>query len=368
MEVASETTVERAYGSRAGEVEDALLEMATLRGPGIKLPTIQELCDQFDTCRPTLDRALASLEQRGVIRRKRGSGIYVSPGIHQNTIGVVFGGDIFAARFSPYWGLLLQAVREQTGARADLRTQAYMDISQGHDGLGGHGQLVEDLEAKRLDGLLLFIEAPGLLDHLAAYGVPVVAPGVSGSNGCAVYDPSAKLRLFAEALAARKCRRVALMPSIADFRQPLEQALRKAGVADAEVSVPYADLQPTAETPHEEVGHEIMQRILSDGSGRLPDAVVSLEDDTLARGAITALLQAGLKPGRDIQVASQVNKGSPVLKLHAADIIQIEIDPAEIVRIGLATLETRMAGRTPERKPVLLAPVLVGRVLVNGEW
>lgn len=349
--------------SKGRQVEEALKELAIFRGPGIKLPTIRELCVQLQTCRPTLERALSSLEQRDILRRKHGSGIYVSECIRQKTIGVVFGGDIFSSGFSPYWGLLLKSVREQTGGRSDLRAQAYMDISQGHDGLAGHTQLVEDLEAKRLDGILLFgLSLNAVPEQLGAYGVPLVVSGAEGPGWRVTGDAAELLNLFAGELAARKCRHVVLMQPLDDYRQPLEDALRRAGVPNAKVSDSHRDLLFPSGSVHEQLGYEVMQRILSMAPGTpLPDAVVCIDDDTTASGAITALLQAGLKLGKDIQIASKVNKGSPLLSLYAADMIQIEIDPAEEVGLCLEMLETLMAGGTPERNPVWIKPKLVRR-------
>ncbi len=53
-------------------VTDALLDLGRSRGPGIKLPTMREMCVQFDVSRTTLEAALAPLEQRGLIFHKHG--------------------------------------------------------------------------------------------------------------------------------------------------------------------------------------------------------------------------------------------------------------------------------------------------------
>jgi hypothetical protein len=164
--------------SKTVSAREALLKLAEARGPGVKLPTLQQLCARLEVSRTTLERAMVPLERRGLLQRKHGSGIYVCDRIRQKTIGVVFGGDIFSPGFSPFWGLLLEAVCRQAGDRR-MRPRPYIDISAGHEGLLGHVQLVEDLDAGRLDGLLLFTphyehdEAGELCDH----GVPLVVFG-----------------------------------------------------------------------------------------------------------------------------------------------------------------------------------------------
>ncbi len=48
-------------------------------GPGDRLPTDSEFASQFDTSRLTVIRAIRDLESEGLVRRKAGSGTFVSP-------------------------------------------------------------------------------------------------------------------------------------------------------------------------------------------------------------------------------------------------------------------------------------------------
>lgn len=55
--------------------ETALTELA----PGDRIPTEQELCDQFGVSRITVRQAVASLVREGILARQRGRGTYVLP-------------------------------------------------------------------------------------------------------------------------------------------------------------------------------------------------------------------------------------------------------------------------------------------------
>lgn len=328
------------------------------------MPTVRRLCTTFSVSTSTLDIALHELEVRGAIVREHGRGIFTSPTIHQKTIGVVFGGDIFLPQFSPFWGLLLQAVREQAGG-CDIRPLAYLDISQGHAEIGGHTQLREDLAAQRLDGLLLL--SP---DHtydeasqLRAFCVPLVVFGGKPPDWRVAHDIARCVRLAAQALARHGCRRIALLGhGVLDFHPLLADAPQE-GDTDVQVadwSYETWTCRIPAAGSHENLAHRLTQRMIADmGSNPLPDGLVSL-DDTMTRGCIAALLQAGLRPGRDLHIATIVNKSSTVLDLYADELIGIEFDPAQSMHAALEMLTTLMQGGTPPHNPVKIAPEYIG--------
>ncbi len=339
----------------------ALFALAHDLGPDARLPTVRTLCRTFGVSTSTLDPVLRSLEQRGAIVRQHGRGIFVSKEIQRKTIGVVFGGDIFGTGFSPFWGLLLQAVREQAGGRNFL-PQAYLDISQGRQGLSGQAQLVEDLESLRLDGLLLI--APDYhrdeAAELRAYGVPLVVMGGASSGWSVAHDLSCFLSLAVQELSARGCRRVALLGlSKTAGREGIDHDLRQAGDAGGPLLDwsydTWASRLPGSES-REMFALELAKRMIADRAVTpLPDGLISL-DDTMTRGVITALQQAGLQPGRDLSIVTAANRGSPVLQAYAANLIQIEYDPAENVNAALTMLETLTTGGTPPFSRMLIAP------------
>ncbi len=353
--------------NKSETVGKALMALARARGPGVKLPTFEELCLQFSVSRTTLERAMEPLERQGLVRRKHGSGIYVQPAISLKTVGVVFGGDIFSPGFSPFWSLLLGSVRQQAGGR-DLQPRAYFDLSEGGPDCGGHVQLFEDLEACRLHGLLLC--APQKDDQewrwLDACAVPRVSFSAAGSPWCVSFDYDAFFRLATAALAPSGCRSVALLGhGILAQRPQIASALAQAGLADVQVVdwsyETWSKIIPGAGS-HEHCARALAQRLLADADRTpLPDAVISTED-TATRGLVAALQQAGLQPGRDLRIVTSENTGSPVLDPFADGLTRIAFDPADVIRAALGMLETLMAGGTPPQPAALIAPRGV------GEW
>lgn len=350
------------HQQRVHHTRNALLKMVRTRGPGIKLPTFQEMCTDLAVTRTQLEQALSSLEAGGLILRRHGSGIYGTERVAQKTIGVVFGGDIFGKDFSPFWSLLLQAVREQAGDR-QFRPRAYLDISDSAGGLDGHEQLVEDLEAHRLDGLLLLAPA---FDHdeaaeLRAHGVPqVVFGGNAPADWSVTIDWSPFLKRVADELVPTGCQRVGVLAQLAQ-RAELEEVLRAAGRHDIQTDdwsyETWAPTIPGAGTRENCARRLTEQMLAGHATNPLPDTLVSL-DDTATRGVITALAAAGLRPGRDIRIVTAENKGSPVLEPWPAELTRLEFDPQAWVKAALEMLATLMDGRTPAVNPVRVAPAV----------
>ncbi len=338
------------------ELSAAIRRLAVARGAGGKLPTVRELSQQFAQPVREIDKALLPLERRGLVQRKHGSGIYVTDRIRQKTIGVAFGGDIYRPDYSPFWALLLKAVRDEAGERS-LQHQVYIDISDQRDKPGSHTQLFNDLEEQRLDGLLLLSPHwnPAGMCELRASGVPLVVLGGSEpTDWSVIIDWRPLIRRAGSELARQGCRHVGLMmpPS---HHPIIEAALRQAGATD--VRIDDWSRETWERGIHDASTNETCARLLTRrmiaaaATTPLPDALVSLED-TATRGAITALLQAGLHPGRDIRVITAENKGSSVLEPYAADITRFALHPRACMKAALAMLETLMAGGTPRENPV----------------
>lgn len=347
-------------GSKRRETVGAIRELAFRAGPGMKLPTVRELSARFAVARATVDDALDTLEAQGMIHRKHGSGIYVLPAVRQKTVGVVFGGDIFSPGYSPFWSLLLLAIREQTAGRA-VRPRAYLDIAEGRNGLGDHHQLEEDLNAERLDALLLIAPQSGWneLEFVRRLTVPLVTLDARHKGWVVSLDMGAFLRQAARVVVdGGPARRVALLGFDPD-RERFEDGLRRVGYDGLPVGdwsyIRWASLIYGAGT-HENCARKLVAKVLSEGGrAAFPDVIVSTED-TMTRGAVTALQAAGLQPGRDVRIVTSENRGSPVLEPYLDGLVRIVLDPAELIRAALGMLEILMDGGTPPKRKVLVGP------------
>lgn len=74
---------------------EALIQKNIQKGIN-KLPTEQELCEKYQLSRQTVRTALKTLEEKGLIEKKRGSGSYItgrSPKSQENIIGILLFND-----------------------------------------------------------------------------------------------------------------------------------------------------------------------------------------------------------------------------------------------------------------------------------
>ena len=84
-----------------------------------------------------------------------------------------------------------------------------------------------------------------------------------------------------------------------------------------------------------------------------PDGILLL-DDTMTLGALIAMQKFGRIPERGIQIATHSNRGSTVLLGQDENLIRLEINPAEIVSVMFAMLETLLTGSQPPARPYFL--------------
>lgn len=321
---------------------EKLFEMCMKAGPSAQLPSFRDLCRSFEVSKTTLDNALSELEQRRMIVRHHGKGIYTSPSVGQRTVGVVLGGDIFSSTYSPYWRLLLQAAKEQL-TEAGMRFHAYFDLPSGGNAFAAHQQLEEDLQSKRLDGLLLIAKhSPEEVAWLEKWDIPLVVLPSNKAWGVAsapFYD-----KAILE-LAQRGCKRVVWMglgsePTL----QPIGDAMGKAGLPSGQDQFWTSSLILTWSS-REELARRIMDRMWAAASPPVDGLI--LEDDTMTRAVITCLEQLGIKVGKEVLIASAANRGSPILHDYTSQLILFEHDPQLQAHAALDMLETLMNGKHP---------------------
>jgi DNA-binding LacI/PurR family transcriptional regulator len=88
-----------------------------------------------------------------------------------------------------------------------------------------------------------------------------------------------------------------------------------------------------------------------------PDGIL-ITHDLMAAGAMKALEKLNIVVGRDIQIATLANAGSPILTDYEDQLIRLEFEAQEVASQLFVMLETLMRGETLVHPLVKVAPHL----------
>ena len=320
----------------------AALNQALARPPsrsGMRLRSERELATLFKVSRPTLRRALAVLEDQGILVQQQGSGTYVrrlskanGPQGRTASAPVPAADQLFAPEE-------FQEPSEAIDRRSRLKLQLWSHLhrstpslhlqldsfaqaaaGRGHDlaivgaSTAEHVYLPREkiaamLRADPCDGYLLnTLIADHALAEFEATGRPFVvfmgSPPVR-HEPAVLTDGSESIERAIPLLAREGYRRIALMSYAAaelDMNQfCYERAIRRAGLSY------HCHLTSDVETPEESRRQLLLKLRVSEP----PDAIY-VSDDNLMPGVAIALGDAGLTPGRDFGVITMAVDGLPL--------------------------------------------------------
>lgn len=357
------------FGLKSDQIRSDILALGLERGPGIKMPTMQEMCQRLGVSRGTLDAAFAPLEQRGFFLRKHGSGIYVTSRIAQKRIGLVIGSDIFRFGQSPFYGLLIDQCRKRAASHNETFSY-YLDVENvgGDSGLPVHQDLADVVEQGQLDGVLLASRRSSEQEAWLRRQCRAVVS--MGGEGYTIHgDYAALVRLGVSALAAQGCRRIGMITPLGWCGPEARADVQGYRETLASLKLPWRpewiwELRGAAgierDSVHgtrEEQGYRAIQELLGADPHALDGLMIA--DDMMTRGALVALRKLGLEIGRDLKIATHVTKGSPALSEQDDHLVKVELDPRELVDHAFGMLEALMDGRPVPHEKIVVQPRLI---------
>lgn len=336
-----------------------MIAMAQRLGAGAKLPTVMELCRDLGVSKITVARALDILAEQGVLVRRHGVGIFVASSIAPRPVlKIVLLCDaslLQKADHSSFWRALIDKIRERSEAGNEYLTLHF--VSENESSEVWRQQLLNSFSSGQLDGVLGVHIPTEVADWLHAMGLPAVH--YAGSAPFVVYvDTDEMVCLAARELKDRGCRRIAIWSAIAPYTKMPDTYLESdksvfSLLAAQGTPIEYSNvennldlmLNPTRLTTksQQEQGYDTAMKVFSRPREQWPDGVFIAEDST-ARGVLTAFQKLGIEIGKDVIVASHLNKGSDILLGHEDELILVDVDPAEIVQAMFNSLESLMRG------------------------
>ena len=370
---------------------DELTALARGLGEGVQLPTVVELKGKLGVSLTTLNSALSLLEGQGLLRRVHGHGIFVASVAPR--IALVCEQGFLAHNVSPFWRALMEAIEDRAES-ADETLESHFAWVREFDpaqpvaasAAGLNSSLIGDIEAGRVQGIIGIGLPIWSALWLRARNVPFV--GFAGMGRGMIHLETANIvRAGVDELARRGCRRLALAfqgaPSMVvlqhaqNAREGIVQtrdefkarlavhnldfapALACDDGAALDKALESGDLSflrsPRARLSAQEFGFECVKSWWRLPTSERPDGLVFCHD-LCTRGALAALRQLGVVVGRDVQIATHSNAGSPLLMGYEDDLIRVEYDAAHIVSALFEMLEAQMNGREMWKETRVVAP------------
>lgn len=321
------------------QVCDVLRREIGRKAPGDRLDTEQGLAQRLDVSVLTVREALGMLAHEGLILRQQGRGTFVAErpdaAARPQMIGILSGLDITGIPISTFFLHVIRSLRESLG-QSGSKHRTYIGLTKPGEPAGseGYGDLIADIEAGEIAGLLI-LSTPmhaGLLKAIRAHHVWLVSDWAE-SDCSIVTDDQAAGRMGAEELARRGAKQVAFVGWSGPMQRAFAAAAAKLGL-ETRPEWLRSDLHPL----HADSGERQFQALQA--AGPLPDGVL-VGDVHLLEGFAAAA--AGAIP----RLVSHSFTGTSVTPPPGTSLL--EVDTSEFGRQAHAALSRLIAGETVDR-------------------
>lgn len=340
------------------EVVLRLEEIASELRDGMKLPTVVELKAELGVSLGTLNSALGELQDRGVLYRVHGSGIFAAPS-KAPTVALICDPTFFRGHeHSPFWDALIEAAQTRADKGRERLELHFSRLPWNHSREGllpsrlwlNEG-LAREIESGRVGGVLavgLGVEAVRWIQELQ---VPVVA-FACGARWTVLTDGRQTVQLGVQNLLEQGCERIAICTREDDTSPALVDDLKRESSRLESLELAFVDEAIAGAARR---GRELAERVFGRESSKRPDGLVFTNDE-IARGALDALRELGVRIGVDVQIATHANRGTPVLEPYLGEVTRLEFDASEIVDTMFCALEAALEGRPFEQLEFVVAP------------
>lgn len=330
--------------------------MADAGGPGSRLPTFRKLMSDFGVSQATIASAVRRLENDGILETRKGSGIFVTERLQVQPILVLCHTPSVIGP-SPFWEMLIDAIitpyaNNPSGIELEFTT-ARLDMSMDQPvELHLPRQTWRHIKTRQYSAVIAICVDIRMTFEIERYGIPVVALGCPSRNMLMMGSLEA-CQLGVSELVKLGCKKIALYnaPHLAT-REVFMAALSAHGVSECFVpnSITFGSKFPLLGERYRLIEHGLEEAFRAFGPGtdrsQQPDGILSV-DDMFTQGYLMGLSKLGIEPGRDVQVASHVNVGSPSLAMWEDQIVCLEFDIRGIGRSMLAGALHLAKGEVP---------------------
>lgn len=310
---------------------------------GERLPSVQTLAHQFGTSVFTVQTALVELAEENLIEsRERVGNIVRGPVKELRSVGIYFGGNLWHSREMEYYQELYRELQRQA-AMDRVRVETWVDSRSIDNQTEPLEELAEAIRKRNIQALIVGIVNDKDMEWLGKLKVPLVVHGSVDLPSSVGFDDRQMFRLGMESLKQRGCRSAGLI-----LARPLKAFEKSQDTEDFEhffrnlaSELGLRVKRNWIRGPGDQVvrgglenfGYEEFRKLWSQREH--PDGLM-VWPDTVARGAVLAMVEARVRVPQDLHLIlhrnSEVNFLCPLpaqwIVSHAADTAEALIDQA----------------------------------------
>jgi len=330
---------------------------------GGEMPTKKELSVRYGVNVGTVDKALQELELSGLIKKRAGIGTMALPQSEANegSFGIFLSIDLFGdRRIGEFNFKLFNHVQEALLAKG-RGFRHYIDMRP--DAMRGKPlpQLIEDIERKRISSLIVArFDWRYDLPWLGELQVPAVSLNCDFGWGAPATDMKSAGFEAARKLLAKGCKNIQLLSVIPEewsssketvltnrpLRAGMANALMPEGIPAPEPWLTQESYPPAVRDmkyPFDDVlkGYELCKALFK---AARPDGLV-VYTDIMAIGAVKAMRELGLEPGRDVYCVIVGNEG--VSFPETEGLPRVDMPVSEIASALISLADSAVAGEEP---------------------
>ena len=322
---------------------------------GSRVPTVRTLAEQYQTSIFTIQTALKSLARDGLLERTRRRGTFVTASSTKlSRLAIYFGVDFWHREEMGFYRILYERLAAELDCRhvkhelwVETRPQKYRDKP-----LPG---LVASLSSQAHQGMIAVATNEEETNWISKQGIPFATHGVAPKFPVVGTDNAQMISMALQSLKDDGCQTAGMItPPDVFLKDPNPSPDYKAN--HAECFKTFASLAAIAglttqdswlclpdkwlrNWEHEEFGYRKFLEIWR--QPERPDGLI-IFPDTIAKGAITAILSEAVAVPKDLKLVFHRNEGRPVLcPLEASWLVT---DVGKIAESLIGLLETQLSG------------------------
>lgn len=289
---------------------------------GTCLPTLQELARRFKVSYFTVHTALTPLVKEGMLMRKRRVGTIVQAQMPRLlSVGIYYGRDLLTESFGGFYQALQWEIQKGLDAEK-IEGMLYVDTRPLNQHQTPLPELARDLKMQKIRCLLVPLMGDTEKAWLNKMGCPAIKLSSAEEPASVCSDIGEAFQKAITRLRSNGCRSVGLIGTVpmpkdkapsSSYWMPFYRAFHTAALQQGLQIRPEWIRTPSRELDASEVEPYGYRQFHELWCHRVhPDALV-VTDDVMSRGVITAILELGIRPPHDLQVAFHRNDGVPIL-------------------------------------------------------